>query len=482
MKKVTYLATMLLVMAGAVSCKKNAEVKEPEKEAQPTGVMRQVTMYAGQGAEKSSVKGGTITWSEGDKLNVVPTTGEFDAASLNIIGGVGESYGTFEGSIDSGIADDTQLYGWAGGNWAYDKATGAFTIDMPTTQTYVEDGLAENAYPSIGTGTINDGISLQNPFGVLCLNVKGESTDEVSNITVTSYTYYLAGVFTVDPSTTPVSVTDGTENSLILNCSDAVALSSDGVKFYIVIPAADYNYGDLSVVVTKSDETSFIVTLDDTYVTAGSVTTVDVEETPAPTTVTDMCGNEYSVVSIGEYMWLTENIHCSMSSNGYSIGQHISGTISAGTSCYYETTYGEYLYTWIAAVGASSQSDAESMYELSSSAQDYEIQGVCPEGFHIATRTEYDNLISNVSPNGTELKTTGWGTNETGFNAQQVGQYKNGMVETNTAHFWTATIRGYKSNQYYADYFKLTNTSCSAAGNEYIGVAAKSVRCVAPQE
>ncbi|MCQ2336968.1 MAG: fibrobacter succinogenes major paralogous domain-containing protein [Paludibacteraceae bacterium] len=281
MKKFTYLAVTLLVMAGAVSCKKNADVKEPTP--QPTGVMRHVTVSAaGQGTAKTSViSGGTLIWSNDDHLSIVPTAGGFDAVALDIKDGAGTSSGTFEGDIDSGIKDDTQLYGWAGGNWAYDS--GAFTVNMPTTQTYAGDGLAENAYPSIGTGTISGGITLSNPFGVLCLIVKGETTDAVKSITLTSAAKNLAGEFTVNPSSTPVTVTEGSSKTITLNCTTAVALATDGVNFRIVIPAASYADKDLTVKVTKSDDTSFNVTLGATTVTASNVTKVEVEDVPATT-------------------------------------------------------------------------------------------------------------------------------------------------------------------------------------------------------
>ncbi len=288
MKKLSFLVTILMVMAGVVSCEKKAEVKEPTP--QPTGEMRQVTINAGQAEERTSVSGGTLTWTDGDKLNIVPTTGSFSAAALNIVDGIGKSYGTFEGYIDSGIKDDTELYGWAGGAWTYNN--GAFTVNMPDTQTYVENGLAENAYPSIGTGTINGGISLQNPFGLLCLKVKGKTTESVKSIKITSAANNLAGVFAVAPDN--FAVTSGSSKTLTLNCTEAVALTTDGVKFYTVVPAATYADKDLTVTVTKSDNTAFNVTLSATTVTANNVTTVNVENIP-PVSVLDGVTKEEGV-------------------------------------------------------------------------------------------------------------------------------------------------------------------------------------------
>lgn len=280
MKKFTYLATMLLVMAGAVSCEKKSDVKNPESKLQPTGEMREVSVAAGQGATKTSVNNGALTWSEGDKLYVAPTAGGIDAAVMNITSGVGTASGMFHGRVDSAIEDETTLYGWAGGAWTY--SNGAFTVNMPATQTYVENGLAENAYPSIGTGTIKSGVSLQNPFSVLCLNVKGKNTDAVKSITVTSSANNLAGAFTINPST--LAVSGGSSKTITLTFTDAVSLTSDGVRFYMVIPAAEYPAGDLTVTVTKTDDSTIEVSLGAITVTAGNATAKqDVEDAPATT-------------------------------------------------------------------------------------------------------------------------------------------------------------------------------------------------------
>lgn len=95
--------------------------------------MRQVTISAGQAAEKTSVLNGVLTWPDGDKLSIVPTTGSFEAVALEMASEPGGASATFQGSIDSAIEDNTPLYGWAGGDWTYNS--GAFTIDMPAEQT-----------------------------------------------------------------------------------------------------------------------------------------------------------------------------------------------------------------------------------------------------------------------------------------------------------------------------------------------------------
>ncbi len=501
MKKFTYLAATLLVMAGAVSCKKNADVKEPTP--QPTGVMRHVTVSAaGQGTTKTSViSGGTLIWSNDDQLNIVPTSGGFDAVALAIKNGAGTSSGTFEGSIDSGIEDNTPLYGWAGGAWTYNS--GSFTVDMPTTQTYVEDGLAKNAYPSIGTGTIENGISLGNPFGVLCLIVKGETTDKVKSITLTSTAKNLAGVFTVNPNN--YTVTSGSSKTITLNCAEAVALATDGVNFRIVVPAASYATNDLTVTVTKSDDTTFKVKLGATVVTANNVTKVNVVEPARPECQKALDGAS-NWVQIGEQYWLKENTKCieyDSNSEAYNATWLTNNTISTTSSSAYtpwctaipDASVPEYLkdqsdklgmqYNWAAAVGAS-----QGQTVLSGKRQ-----GICPNGSHIPSLEEFKTLktyieVTDGKGDGTAgiyLKTSkGWapgtgnpGTDEYGFGSLPTGLDIGGgswQRVGEDANYWTTDMAS--SPQYsYTPSLVINNDRLNTESRGYRYMSS-AVRCI----
>jgi len=271
MKKIYFLAAALTVLAGAASCEKNSEISQP----QPSGELRQVTIKAGSSQTKTYVEAGTLKWSDNDKLYIAPQSGTVAAAALNIKSGAGTASGTFEGQIDASIEDATELYGWCGGSWTYNEGT--FSVDMPKTQTYVANGLAENAYPSIGKGTITSGISLSNLMGVLKLTVKGASSDLVKSISVSSATKNLAGKFTVTPGATPAISGGSTSDTLTLNiASPYVALSAEGVSFYVVVPPAEYAAGDLSVRITFSNDEYLNNKLADAVtVTAGKNTTAE---------------------------------------------------------------------------------------------------------------------------------------------------------------------------------------------------------------
>jgi len=324
MKKLFYLAAALTLSAAAASCQKIIE----QSEDQPVGQFRQVTIKAGASQTKTSISGGTLTWSANDKLNIVPQSGSVASAALGIKSGAGSATATFEGQVDKSITDDTNLYGWCGGSWTY--SSGSFSVEMPAEQTYVANGLAENAYPSIGTGSIKNGISLSNPMGVLILTVKGASSDLVKSISVTSAANNLAGAFTVNPASS-YAVSGGSSKTVTLNvASPYVALSSTGVNFYVVLPPAEYAASDLTVKVTFSDDEYLSETFTDAVsITAGSATVKEIcDYTGRKGTLN---GQDWVIIkgSDGKYLkWATQNLAVTTSgqakwkSTNYQIGDY----------------------------------------------------------------------------------------------------------------------------------------------------------------
>lgn len=184
-------------------------------------------------------------------------------------------------------------------------------------------------------------------------------------------------------------------------------------------------------------------------------------------TVTDIDGNEYSTVLIGEQCWMAENLRVTKFANGTSIPLGNEETGSGEWSLRYYpnnissivSTYG-YLYNWKAAMhGASSSSSNPS-----------NIQGVCPTGWHIPSDGEWTQLTDYLSSQseyqcGSDTtyiakslaSTTGWNSNTTTCavgnspsdnNSTNFGALPAGVGGTiyhyfgNVATFWSATVNG----------------------------------------
>jgi len=161
----------------------------------------------------------------------------------------------------------------------------------------------------------------------------------------------------------------------------------------------------------------------------------------APKTVTDIDGNRYETVKIGGHVWMSENLRVSRYRNGDPVPEVKEGASwaaqSAGARCSYDNdaenskSYGM-LYNWHAV------SDA---------------RGLAPEGWHVATDREWQELAEAVGGEeeaGGALKAPGkWGDaasdseQGSGFDALPSGARRDAdgefLMLGQFARFWTST-------------------------------------------
>lgn len=112
--------------------------------------------------------------------------------------------------------------------------------------------------------------------------------------------------------------------------------------------------------------------------------------------VADTDGNVYNTVKIGSQCWMKENLRTGTMVSG-STGQTDNGIIEK--YCYNDepefcTEYGG-LYQWDEMMGYTIQEG---------------VQGICPDGWHLPSKAEYDVLIANLPEElykGDQLKETG---------------------------------------------------------------------------
>ncbi|MEN8204292.1 MAG: fibrobacter succinogenes major paralogous domain-containing protein [Bacteroidota bacterium] len=225
----------------------------------------------------------------------------------------------------------------------------------------------------------------------------------------------------------------------------------------------------------------------------------------------DFNGNTYTSVKIGQQIWMAENLKCTHYADGSPIPLVEESSpwdnleISDQAYCWYDNdisnsnVYGG-LYTWAAAMkGATSSSENPSG-----------VQGVCPNGWHLPSDLEWQELERHLGMSkaeaenawrergefvGGKLKEAGlvhWdspnigATNETGFTALPAGYRENSSVDYPLGYrwkgyatmFWTAT-----SKEESSIWFRMLGSDDSYIGksdNNYPTVA-YSVRCVKDQ-
>lgn len=161
-----------------------------------------------------------------------------------------------------------------------------------------------------------------------------------------------------------------------------------------------------------------------------------------PTTVTDVDGNEYGVVQVGDRCWMAENLRAGHYRNGWPIMSDL-------------TVY-EWNYTLIGAYLDVDQwgEDWGKLYNWWAVADP---RGICPEGWSVASNTDWDELVDafgGAAVASDALRSQqGWmqpdpgATNASGFSAKPAGfryWYFDGNYNGSGtgALFWTSTPNG----------------------------------------
>jgi uncharacterized protein (TIGR02145 family) len=167
-------------------------------------------------------------------------------------------------------------------------------------------------------------------------------------------------------------------------------------------------------------------------------------------TMTDQEGNVYRTVVIGSQEWMAENLKTSIYRNGDAIPNVTNSQwfgLSNGALCSYSNEIANdcplgKLYNWFAVA---------------------DTRNLCPNGWHVPTNSEWNNLVEQLDPNantlvygvqstiaGGKLKSTetiSWlapnvsASNESGFSALGAGgRYFNGFFDIgNYGIFWSST-------------------------------------------
>ncbi|MBQ7490248.1 MAG: fibrobacter succinogenes major paralogous domain-containing protein [Bacteroidales bacterium] len=133
-----------------------------------------------------------------------------------------------------------------------------------------------------------------------------------------------------------------------------------------------------------------------------------------PATVTDTNGNVYSTIRFGTQCWMRENLRATSYADGTPITVTSSSTSSTTPYAYYPgnsssnvATYG-YLYNWPAATRGTTSSNNPST-----------VQGICPNGWHLPSSSEYSTLNTFISNNSNyTYKDTVW----TYYNYDQINE------------------------------------------------------------
>lgn len=198
--------------------------------------------------------------------------------------------------------------------------------------------------------------------------------------------------------------------------------------------------------------------------------------------VSDIEGNTYSTIQIGDQCWMKENLRTTHYSNGIAIMQGITSELSTTTPNYYNPSstlaYG-YQYNWPAVKGPEEVSNNN--------------QGICPTGWHVPNDGEWTKLIHFVRNQNQNVcgdnrnyiarslaSSVGWdysimpcapGYQQGGFNATGFSAL---TANGKSAGFWTSTEFDITHALYRSLYYDNGYVSCGTVAKSNVG----SVRCL----
>ena len=239
MKKNLFIIVMAL---GAIACSRE-ELPSTDRNAQPS--LEQSTMTIIACTESSNdtktaligndTDGYDVVWSEGDEIMV----GGFGGNLFRLYEGAGKTSATFlyTGTGSCSLADDE-----------YDTFYRMGSTTLPTKQKYYPDNTIKSS-PMHAKVTISGGkpepAQFHNLCGLLRLKIKEKEVNdyiEVSQIKISS-DQPMAGQFDI-VDYAAVMKSEDVFNYITLDCTNEgnnVPLTTDGVDFYIALPAGTYS-------------------------------------------------------------------------------------------------------------------------------------------------------------------------------------------------------------------------------------------------
>jgi len=336
---------------------------------------------------------------------------------------------SFDGSSSTDLEDDVAdlQVRW---DWEND---GTWDTEYSTTKT------ATHQYGSIGTYTVK----------MIVMDSNGDTDDTTKTVTVPNTAP--TGSFTISPDSGTIDTVFTFDASGCSDLENDVSLlqvrwdwENDGTwdTDYSTTKTATHQYssiGTYTVNLEVKDNGNSTSTLEKNVIVEDNTTG----------TLTDINGNIYKTVKIGNQWWMAENLKVTKYRNGENIQKVIQMydwvtffQNNKPAYCAYNNvesnvdTYG-YLYNW---------------HTLR------DVRGIAPEGWHVPSDAEWTELENFLSSDADEkLKSTsGWSNvnNETdnyGFNALPAGYRAldaNFYGMGSSARFWSRTEYGYSN--YYA--------------------------------
>ena len=227
------MAALLLL---AVSCK-----KDKEQQIDGSGFGFRATVESHEGDSKTHLDGKAVKWDSNDEILVQSHTCAAGKrfAFVQIEEGGEAGFNPAE-TLPENFYSPNYTAVYPAGDFTFGES---INIELPSTQTYVENSFGNGANPMIAACGDNKKLAFKNICGLLKLQLKSETACTITSIELTSNAdeeaaEKLCGTGTVNwnDGEPTLNLTSGS-NSLTLNCGGVEMEAGVTTNFYFVVPA-----------------------------------------------------------------------------------------------------------------------------------------------------------------------------------------------------------------------------------------------------
>lgn len=131
-------------------------------------------------------------------------------------------------------------------------------------------------------------------------------------------------------------------------------------------------------------------------------------------------GEKYKTVKIGEQVWMAENLRYDVP-GVCTVWPNSVDTIITIDSC---IAYGR-LYDWATMMAGSSFTDADSSM----------VQGICPEGWHIPSDSEWKELEMELGISPSDTNGAAWRGSDQGVQLKSTSDWSDNSLNSNSSGF-----------------------------------------------
>ncbi|MFC2113855.1 FISUMP domain-containing protein [Bacteroidota bacterium] len=196
-------------------------------------------------------------------------------------------------------------------------------------------------------------------------------------------------------------------------------------------------------------------------------------------------GKTYNTVLIGSQCWMAENLNYGTMINSTAAGGQMSDNAVVEKYCWDNVLDN--------CDGTAGADKLGAFYEWNEAVQSYSgqpslpVQGVCPDGWHIPSQTEFNDLMTELGGSnmaGGKMKEGGSSGYEgilTGYRCTMSGSFRKSALGTTWSAYYWAAEQSDASNAYFYELSETNNVFSQCAYSPFYITLGNSIRCIKNQ-